>query len=77
MAKRLCDVCVRPVNKSFLKRSHKVIVALTVQEIFEDHIAKKRVWRQPEHFGVNHYTACAQKWLTFISRLHKIHLFGS
>jgi hypothetical protein len=41
MAKRLCDVCVRPVNKSFLKRSHKVIVALTVQEIFEDHIAKK------------------------------------
>jgi hypothetical protein len=29
--------------ESFFKRSHKVIVALTVQEILEEHIAKKLV----------------------------------
>jgi hypothetical protein len=29
--------------KSFFKRSHKVIVALTVQEILDEHIAKKLV----------------------------------
>jgi hypothetical protein len=28
---------------SFFKRSHKVIGALTVQEIFDEHIAKKLV----------------------------------
>jgi hypothetical protein len=28
---------------SFFKRSHKVIVALTVQEILDEHIAKKLV----------------------------------
>ncbi len=27
--------------ESFFKRSHKVIVALTVQEILDEHIAKK------------------------------------
>jgi hypothetical protein len=30
--------------ESFFKRSHKVIVALTVQEILDEHIAKKLVW---------------------------------
>ena len=29
--------------ESFFKRSHKVIVALTVQEILDEHIAKKLV----------------------------------
>jgi hypothetical protein len=29
--------------ESFFKRSHKVIVALTVQEILDEHIAKKPV----------------------------------
>jgi hypothetical protein len=28
--------------ESFFKRSHKVIVALTVQEILDEHIAKKQ-----------------------------------
>ena len=30
--------------ESFFKRSHKVIVALTVQEILDEHIAKKLAW---------------------------------
>ena len=30
-----------PESESFFKRSHKVIVALTVQEILDEHIAKK------------------------------------
>ena len=29
--------------ESFSKRSHKVIIALTVQEILDEHIAKKLV----------------------------------
>jgi hypothetical protein len=29
--------------ESFFKRSHKVIIALTVQEILDEHIAKKLV----------------------------------
>jgi hypothetical protein len=29
-----------PKSKSCFKRSHKVIVALTVQEILDEHIAK-------------------------------------
>jgi hypothetical protein len=37
MAKRLAQL------ESFFKRSHKVIVALTVQEILDEHIAKKLV----------------------------------
>ena len=32
-----------PEIESFFKRSHKVIVALTVQEILDEHIAKKLV----------------------------------
>ena len=32
--------------ESFFKRSHKVIVALTVQEILDEHIAKKLVWKK-------------------------------
>jgi hypothetical protein len=43
MAKRLRDVCGLPKIESFFKRSHKVIVALTVQEILDEHIAKKLV----------------------------------
>jgi hypothetical protein len=31
--------------ESFFKRSHKVIVALTVQEILDEHIAKKLMQR--------------------------------
>jgi hypothetical protein len=30
-----------PENESFFKRSHQVIVALTGQEILDEHIAKK------------------------------------
>jgi hypothetical protein len=30
-----------PESESFFKRSHKVVVALTVQEILDEHIAKK------------------------------------
>jgi len=30
-----------PAGNHFLKRSHKVIVALTVPEILDEHIAKK------------------------------------
>jgi len=30
-------------SESFFKRSHQVIVALTVQEILDEHIAKKLV----------------------------------
>jgi hypothetical protein len=54
MAKRLCDVVVNQntlVGRrrreedcppyQFFKRSHKVIVALTVQGILDEHIAKK------------------------------------
>jgi hypothetical protein len=33
------------LEESFFKRSHKVIVALAVQEILEEHIAKKLVKR--------------------------------
>ena len=43
MARRLRAVCALPEIESFLKRSHKVIVALTVQEILDEHIAKKLV----------------------------------
>jgi hypothetical protein len=32
-----------PFIESFFKRSHKVIVALTVQEILDEHLAKKLV----------------------------------
>jgi hypothetical protein len=41
MAKRLRDVCGLPEIESVFKRSHKVIMALTVQEILDEHIAKK------------------------------------
>ena len=36
------DDALREIE-SFFKRSHKVIVALTVQEILDEHIAKKLV----------------------------------
>jgi hypothetical protein len=36
------DGALREIG-SFFKRSHKVIVALTVQEILDEHIAKKLV----------------------------------
>jgi hypothetical protein len=35
-------ICRKSIE-SFFKRSHKVIVALTVQEILDEHIAKKLV----------------------------------
>ena len=34
------DAAMREIE-SFFKRSHKVIVTLTVQEILDEHIAKK------------------------------------
>jgi len=43
MAKRLGDVCVLQEIESFFKRTHKVIVALTVQEMLDERIAKKLV----------------------------------
>ena len=41
MAKRLRDVRGLPESEPLLKRSHKVIVALSAKEILDEHIAKK------------------------------------
>jgi hypothetical protein len=38
-----CYKVHRQEIESFFKRSHKVIVALTAQEILDEHIAKKLV----------------------------------
>jgi len=44
LALKFCPcLCGLPESESFFKRSHKVIVALTVQEILDEQIAKKRV----------------------------------
>jgi hypothetical protein len=40
---RRCEISAKMKNPIFFKRSHKVIVALTVQEILDEQIAKKLV----------------------------------